>query len=248
MVPMTDRTRRALVVDEVAEVRTGITALLQAEGYEVVEAADELQAVTLARSTAPSLVLLDLCSPGLDGIEACRRLREVSDAYVLLLAGEDREVGIVAGLEAGADGYLLRPCSAAQFVARVRASERRPLPVPAFADGTAIPGLPVDAAVPRPRRFGGLTLDPRSQAVRVDGVEVPLTPTEYGLLDTLTASPRMTVRRSLLLQRVWGETYFGDEHVLDVHMAALRRKLRDPASQPRFVTTVHGIGYRMVAP
>jgi DNA-binding response OmpR family regulator len=168
---------------------------------------------------------MDLNLPGIDGVEACRQLRTFSDAYVIMLTGLDNETDRLIGLSVGADDYMTKPYSPRELVARIRAMQRRP---------RAVDGGP-------PRRFGALEIDPGTREVTVAGEPVQLSRTEYELLDTLAAQPRLTLSRRQLLEAIWGESWFGDDHVIDVHISNLRRKLGTPG----YVVTVRGYGYRI---
>ena len=221
---------RALVVDDEEPLVKVLTAYLEREGLEVVSALDGERALELARELAPDVVVLDLMLPGMDGIEVCRRLRTFSDAYVLMLTARAEEVDKIVGLSVGADDYLTKPFSPGELVARIRAMLRRPR---------------LGADAPSPRRFGGLEVDAAAREVRLAGEPVELTRTEFDLLDTLSASPQIAFSRQQLLERVWGPAWFGDDHVVDVHVANLRAKLGDDPRAPRYVRTVRGVGYRM---
>jgi DNA-binding response OmpR family regulator len=168
--------------------------------------------------------------PGIDGVEACRRIRAFSDAYIIMLTAKSDEVDKLVGLSVGADDYLTKPFSPRELVARVRAMLRRPR--------VAVVG-------PDLRRFGELEVDPAGREVRVDGRPVELTRTEFDLLDTLSAQPRVAFSRRQLLEHVWGGDWYGDDHVIDVHVGNLRHKLGDDATAPRYIRTVRGVGYRM---
>jgi DNA-binding response OmpR family regulator len=166
--------------------------------------------------------------PGLDGLEVCRQMRTFSDAYVLMLTARAEEIDRIVGLSVGADDYLVKPFSPRELVARVQALLRRPRTL-----GTA--------AGP-----AGLLIDERRREVRVDGAAIELTATEFDILATLAREPGVVVPRSLLLERVWGPGYGDDDHLVDVHVANLRRKLHDDAAAPRFVATVRAVGFRVV--
>jgi DNA-binding response OmpR family regulator len=224
--------RPALVVDDAPETRMLLTALLMQEGFAVQEAGDGDAAIAAARRAAPELVLLDVEMPGRDGISVCRELREFSDAYVIMLTAQDTEVDKVRGLSSGADDYVTKPFSSAELVARVRAMLRRPR-------GGEEP------AADGPRTFAELTIDPLAREVRLGDRELELTRTEFDLLDVLSARPRVAFSRAQLLDRVWGPNWFGDHHLVDVHVSNLRHKLGDSSRSPRFVATVRGVGYRM---
>ena len=227
---MTESRRLALVVDDEAPLAALLRSYLEREGFEVETAGDGETAVELARDRAPDVIVLDLMLPGIDGIEACRRIRSFSDAYILMLTARAEEVDKIVGLSTGADDYLTKPFSPGELVARIRALLRRPR------RGTA------GAA---PRRFGDLIVDPIGREVRMRQEIVDLTRLEFDLLDALAESPHVAFTRGQLLERVWGPTWFGDEHVVDVHIANLRRKLGDDGRSPRYIRTVRGVGYRM---
>ncbi len=228
---MTEPRRLALVVDDEAPLAALVRSYLEREGFDVMTAEDGETAVELARERRPDVIVLDLMLPGIDGIEACRRIRTFSDAYVLMLTARAEETDKIVGLSTGADDYLTKPFSPSELVARVRALLRRPR-------GETGPRIET-------RRFGDLVVDPLGHEVRVGGEVVELTPLEFELLDVLSASPQVAFTRPQLLERVWGPGWFGDEHVVDVHIANLRRKLGDDGSKPRYVRTVRGVGYRM---
>jgi len=229
---VTGSRRLALVVDDEAPLAALVRSYLEREGFAVETAGDGETAVELARDRAPDVIVLDLMLPGIDGIEACRRIRSFSDAYILMLTARAEEVDKIVGLSTGADDYLTKPFSPGELVARVRALLRRPR------EG---------AARTAARRFGDLIVDPLGHEVRIGDEAVELTPLEFDLLDTLSKSPSVVFTRSQLLEKVWGPTWFGDEHVVDVHIANLRRKLGDDGRNPRYIRTVRGVGYRMAA-
>jgi DNA-binding response OmpR family regulator len=223
-----------LVVEDEERLRDLVRGYLEHEGFAVLTAADGLIALDLARQHAPDVVVLDLMLPGLDGLEVCRRLRTFSDAYVIMLTAKAEEIDRIVGLEVGADDYLTKPFSPRELIARVRAMLRRPRHGRAEA--------PPD--VPAPQRFGSLLIDHARHEVTLDAAVVPLTTLEFALLTTLAAHPRRVFTRDQLLERVWGADYFGDDHVVDVHIANLRKKLGDDPAAPRYIETVRGAGYR----
>ena len=230
---------RALVVDDAAENRMLVSALLIQQGFQVDQAADGEAAVQAAEQTRPDLIVLDIGLPDIDGVEVCRRVRSFSDAHVLMLTAQDTELDKVVGFEAGADDYVTKPFSIAELVGRVKAVLRRAARTPGVA-----PAAPAPSTV---RRFGSLTLDPLAREVTLDGTTLELTRIEFDLLNTFTAEPRVAFSRAQLLERVWGPNWFGDDHLVDVHVSNLRRKLADDPRSPDFVCTVRGVGYRMGA-
>jgi DNA-binding response OmpR family regulator len=213
---------------------TVIGSYLEREGYEVHLCHDGLDAVELAREVDPDIVVLDLGLPGQDGLEVCRQLRTFSDAYVVMLTARSDEVDTLIGLSVGADDYLTKPFSPRELVARLRAMLRRPRPI-----GQVEP----DAA--GMRMFGPLTIDPTGRDVWLDEEPVALTRTEFDLLAVLSERPRMAFSRRQLIDNVWGQAWVGDEHLVDVHIGHLRRKLGEDPNAWRFVRTVRGVGYRM---
>jgi DNA-binding response OmpR family regulator len=227
-----DRPVRVLVVEDSAVFQAIIREALEREGFSVALAHDGHEGLQLARELEPPVVILDLNLPGLDGLEVCRRLRQFSDAYVVMLTGRDDEVDKLVGLSAGADDYVVKPFSGRELVARVRAMLRRPRS-----------GGPSDAL----RRIGDLEIDTLARDVRAAGRAVDLTRIEFDLLDALSGQPRVVFTRDQLLERVWGPTWFGDDHVVDVHLSKLRQKLGDDAQSPRYIRTVRGVGYRFEA-
>ncbi len=226
---------RALVVDDEPPLVQVVSGYLARDGFDVVSAADGETAVAQAREHRPDVVVLDLMLPGIDGMEVCRRIRTLSDAYIIMLTAKSDEVDKLIGLSVGADDYLTKPFSPRELVARVRAMLRRPR--------TAVAGTVAEAE--RRRRVGALEIDPAGREVRVGDRTVDLTRTEFDLLDTLSAEPNVVFTRRQLLERVWGGDWYGDDHVIDVHVGNLRHKLGDDATQPRYVRTVRGVGYRM---
>ncbi len=235
--PGTTAIPRALVVDDAAENRMLVSALLIQQGFAVDQAADGEAAVAAAERIPLDLIVLDIGLPDIDGVEVCRRVRQFSDAHVLMLTAQDTELDKVVGFEAGADDYVTKPFSIAELVGRCKAVLRRVATRPRL----AAPAAPVNPM----RSFGSLTVDPLAREVVLDGTTLELTRIEFDLLDTFTAEPRVAFSRAQLLERVWGPNWFGDDHLVDVHVSNLRRKLADDPRSPDFVCTVRGVGYRM---
>ena len=225
--------QQVLVVEDEVDLARVIAGYLQNEGFTVRQAHTGPDAVALAQQDSPALIVLDLMLPGFDGIEVCRQIRGFSDCYIIMLTARDDEIDKVLGLSMGADDYLVKPFSPRELMARVRAMLRRP---------RQVGGSP---AAPH-RQLADLDVDPEARKVWVSGAEIDLTRTEFDLLDALSEQPRRAFTRRQLIDHVWGEAWYGDGHIVDVHVGHLRRKLGDDAGTPRFIRTVRGIGYGMV--
>jgi len=221
---------RILVVDDETPILDLVRGYLEREGFLVETAADGPAGLAAVRATSPDVVVLDVMLPGLDGIEVCRQLRTFSDAYVLMLTARGEEIDRIMGLTVGADDYLVKPFSPRELVARVKALLRRPRSGATAAGGSAPAGLDLDEA---------------RRTVRVDGVPVELTALEFDLLALLARDPGVVVRRQTALDQLWGTDFSADDHLVDVHVANLRRKLGDDPAHPRFIETVRGVGYRL---
>jgi DNA-binding response OmpR family regulator len=219
-----------VVVEDTPDLADSIVEGMRREGFDAHSAGDAETGLDLVWQLSPDLVLLDVSLPGMDGLEACRRLREFSDAYVIMLTGHGSELDRLSGLGAGADDYMTKPFYPRELVARIGAMRRRPR---------------VTVAAQKPRRFGEMSIDLDTQKVTVGEEEVQLSRIEYRLLSALSASANHTVSREELLRQVWGEGWVGDDHLVDVHISNLRRKLGDVTDNPRYIKTVRGRGFAM---
>jgi DNA-binding response OmpR family regulator len=235
---MEARPLRILVVDDEPPIVELLTGYLEREGWLVDTAGDGPSALEAVRLLDPDLVVLDVMLPGLDGVEVCRRLRAFSDAYVLMLTARGEEIDRIMGLTVGADDYLVKPFSPREVVARVKALSRRPRRGAGDAAGTS--GATSAGTAP-----AGLEIDEGRRTVRVDETAVDLTALEFNLLAALAREPGIVVARQALLDTLWGPEFAGDDHLVDVHIANLRRKLGDDPARPRFVETIRGVGYRL---
>jgi DNA-binding response OmpR family regulator len=223
---------KALLVEDTPEFGMLGVRLLSREGYDVTHVTDGESGVAKARVLSPELVLLDVTLPGIDGFEVCRQIREFSDAYVIMVTARTDEIDRVVGLTVGADDYVTKPFSGRELSARIAAMRRRPR-------------AKVD---PDMRDFGSLRVDTGAREAVLDGRPLSLTRIEYDLLDKLSSTPRRSFTRLQLLDAVWGGDWYGDDHVVDVHVANLRRKLGETGSSPRFIHTVRGVGFRFEIP
>jgi len=229
-----------LVVEDAADVRLLLREVLRKAGFEVWEAADGRAALAKAEEIQPDLITLDLTLPDIDGIEVCRHLRGMTDAYVIMLTARLEETDRLVGLEVGADDYITKPFSPREFRARVAAMFRRPR---AGAESVSSGGGG-DGTKPPTLTFGDLVVDEESREVYLAGRQVDLTRIEFDLLAVLASNPRRVWERETLTRRVWRTDWVGDDHVIDVHIANLRRKLGDDARVSRWIRTVHGVGYK----
>jgi DNA-binding response OmpR family regulator len=225
---------RVLVVDDEPPIRTVVRGFLEREGMLVTEAADGAAAVEQARTIAPDVVVLDIMLPVFDGLEVMRRIRASSDPYIILLTARSEEIDRIVGLTVGADDYLAKPFSPRELVARVHALLRRRRGAPVTGGDAVL-------------RAGDLIVDRPRREVTVGGQRVELTNIEFGILEALARDPGIVLTRQQLLDGVWGIDFVGDDHVLEVHVGNLRRKLGDDPATPRYVETVRGVGYRLRA-
>lgn len=232
--PPHDVTRRVLVVEDEESLVESIRFSLEAEGFEVFTATTGVDGLVAARTWHPSLVLLDLMLPGMSGLDVCRELRRESDVPILMVTAKDAESDKVVGLELGADDYITKPFSPRELVARVRAHIRR-------ADRTGTFGETNETL-----RGGRIELDIDAHEARLDGETVRLRPKEFELLEALMRRRNRLATRELLIDEVWGASYFGDTKTLDVHIKRLRSKLEVDPSNPVQIVTVRGLGYKFV--
>lgn len=222
-----------LIVEDEKPLRDLVRAYLEKEQYTILEAADGKAALEIHAQQPIDVIVLDLMIPYVDGVEVCRRIRATSDVYIIMLTAKADEVDRIVGLEVGADDYLTKPFSPRELVARVRACLRRPRG-----------GQPANGSSRNILRFDDLTIDIDGQSIKLGDETLSVTATEYKLISMLAAAPGRLFTRMQLLEHVWGTNYYGDDHVVDVHIANARRKLREESSSPRFIETVRGAGYR----
>jgi two-component system response regulator MprA len=220
---------KILVVDDERAVRDSLRRALELQGYQVDLAADGAEALAQLESNGqPDAVVLDILMPGMDGLEVCRRIREQgSEVPVLMLTARDAVGDRVAGLDAGADDYLVKPFALEELLARIRALLRRTTPT---ADGVL--------------RFADIELDPGTREVRREGERIDLTRTEFNLLELFMLNPRQVLTRSIIFERVWGYDFGFASNSLDVYIGYLRRKT-EGSGRPRLIHTVRGVGYAL---
>ncbi|MEZ5184371.1 MAG: response regulator transcription factor [Candidatus Nanopelagicales bacterium] len=225
---------RVLVVEDEQELARVVGTYLENEGFAVHLAHTGPEGVSLARDLRPRMVVLDLMLPGFDGIEVCRRIRTFSDCYIIMLTARDDETDTVLGLSVGGDDYLVKPFSPRELMARIRAMLRRPR------DLEDVTGQAAEV-----RHIDDLAVDPAARKAWVGDDEIELTRTEFDVLDLLSEQPRRAFSRRQIIDHVWGPDWFGDEHIVDVHVGHLRKKLGEHADAPKYIRTVRGVGYGM---
>ncbi|MGK5642171.1 response regulator transcription factor [Streptomyces sp. URMC 126] len=227
-----------LVVDDDPEVRAAVVDGLAVEGYDVRSAADGLAALSAVAAAPPAAIVLDLAMPVLDGLAVCRRLRELGDRTpILVLTARDAVSDRVAGLDAGADDYLVKPFALDELLARLRALLRRATPAPAG-------GTDARAGTAGLLTYGDLTVDPATRTGARGGVPLEFTRTEFTLLELFLRNPGQVLPRDTIQQHVWGTDFGPESNSLSVYVGYLRRKL-ETGGAPRLLHTVHGIGYRL---
>ncbi|WP_104167594.1 response regulator transcription factor [Arthrobacter sp. SX1312] len=229
--------RSALIVEDDPDIRELLATTLRMNGFRVIEASTGLEGLAALKEHRPDLITLDLNLPDLDGVEVCRQSRSLSDAYIVMVTARQDEIDRLIGLEIGADDFIGKPFSPREFSARVSAMFRRPR--------TALPQQP---EVPGNDllQHEELTMDVEGRTVTLAGRELALTRIEFDLLETLLSGAQRVWTREALLNRVWGDGWSQDHHLVEVHIRNLRKKLGEDMSNPRFIRTVRGVGYRMM--
>ncbi|SDD61089.1 response regulator transcription factor [Nocardioides lianchengensis] len=236
--------RRALVVEDDDDIRSLIEYTLTTQGFEVRAVTSGTAAVETVRTFDPDLITLDLGLPGIDGIETCRRIRELTEAYVVMITARNEQIDRLLGLETGADDFIAKPFDAHELKARVNAMFRRPRR-PSAATPVAAPAATAEPETTHEvLRHGMLRVDVDGRRAFKDGEELALTRTEFDLLTELMRSPARVWSRETLLRSVWGTDWSTDTHLVEVHIGNLRRKLGE-TKDTKYVRTVRGVGYRM---
>lgn len=225
-----------LIVDDEPGIVRLISMYLEREGFQAVTARGGAEALELMTRRSPALVVLDIMLPDIDGWEVCREIRRTSDVPIIMLTAREGDEDKIVGLELGADDYVTKPFVPRELVARVKAILRRS----------------TRAAVPEQAEtlldFGELTIDTAKRDVRLKGEQITLRAKEYDLLVELARRPGVVFSREKLLQDVWGYDFFGDSGTIDVHVRRLRAKLNDNSTNPTYIETVWGVGYRLKEP
>jgi two-component system response regulator RegX3 len=234
------RGQQVIVIEDEASISDPLRSALEREGFRVELATTGAAGVESVRRAEPDIVLLDLGLPDVDGRDVCRAIRSTSQVPIIMLTARGLETDRVVGLELGADDYLVKPFSMAELVARLRAVLRR----------TGERAVPVAAATAASAAIavGDVQLDPGRHTAAHAGAPLDLPRREFDLLHTLMANAGTVLARSKLMDEVWGVDWFGSTKTLDVHVAALRRRLGDDAQEPRYIHTVRGVGFRFASP
>ena len=230
--------RTILMVEDEESITVPLAEALAREGFDTEVAGTAAEAIELAGSVGPDLVLLDVMLPDGSGYDVCRELRSRSRVPIIMLTARGEETDKVVGLELGADDYIVKPFSAREVAARIRAVLRR-------AGETA--AAPANETSP-PLQVGALRLDPSKRSATLDGDELDLTRKEFELLELLMSEAGSVITRERLIDEVWDVNWFGSTKTLDVHVSGLRRKLGDDPSSPRYLHTVRGVGFRFSGP
>ncbi|PEY99085.1 DNA-binding response regulator [Bacillus sp. AFS018417] len=227
---------RVLIADDEKEIRNLLKKYLERELYTVDIAINGEEALRLFEQNKYNLIILDLMMPKVDGIEVCRRLRDKTNIPILMLTAKDQEVDKILGLSIGADDYITKPFSINEVVARVKALMRRFL----------ILGSNANTQEKTILTFKGLTIDLKKYTVNVDGKEISLTGKELELLKFFTSNPEQVFTKTQLFRNVWDSNYIEDDNTVMVHIRKLRKKIEANPSDPKFIQTVWGIGYKFV--
>ncbi len=230
--------QKILVIEDEEGIIHLLNLYLRDAGYTVVSARDGADGLALHAREHPDLVILDIMLPALDGFEVCRRIRSWSKTPILMLTARGDEDDRIQGLELGADDYLVKPFSPRELVSRVRAILRR-----VSGQESSQSGRGSETQDHPVLRFPGLSIDIPSRRVEVNGAEVLVTPTEFDLLALMSQSPGRVFTREILMNKIWGYDYYGDGHIVDVHISALRKKI-EANSDYRYIKTVWRVGYK----
>ena len=234
---MAERPTRILLVDDEQAILTLLSYPLAQDGYEVVRAADGVEAMARFGETEFDLVVLDVTMPHMDGLDVCRRMRATSSVPIIMLTAKTDEIDKVLGLELGADDYITKPFSIREFRSRVKAALRRSSMV-------ATPAAGERGEAAEPLEAGELRVDFDKRTVRVRDDLVATTFVEFEILGLLARSPGRVFTREALLDRIWGDSAYRDPRTIDVHIRHLREKLEHDAKEPEYIFTVRGVGYR----
>jgi len=232
---------KILIVDDEISLQETLAYNLKKQGYDVETTGDGAEALELARKIEPSLIILDVMLPGMDGFEICQILRKEMSTPILMLTARDDEIDRVVGLEVGADDYLAKPFSMRELIARVKALLRRVRLIRAEISQDADANQKLKSEI---FTFGNLIIDMSRREILVDDEVVPFKPKEYDLLTFFAQHQGQVLTREVILERVWGWDFIGDSRTVDVHVRWLREKIEQDPAKPCRIITVRGAGYR----
>jgi len=226
--------KKVLIVEDEEHIRKFININLKRNGFLVYEAASGEQALTMAREFKPHIIILDIMLPGIDGFEVCRRMRdEMPETIIIMLTARGQDTDKITGLEIGADDYMVKPFNPLELIARIKSILRRTENSSAGKNNKA-----------EKITCKNLELNIKSQRFLKNGTEINLTPTEFSIIKTFMLNPGKAMSRDELLNHVWGYNYFGDVKTVDVYIRRIREKIEDDPSNPKYIETVWGMGYR----
>lgn len=229
---------KILIVDDEPHIIELVKFNLEIEGFKIIEASDGSQALEIAHTQKPDLIILDLMLPGIDGWQVCKELRAAKDTQyipIIMLTARSEEIDKILGLEIGADDYITKPFSPMELTARVKAVLRR----------AANSGNTENENI---IKIGGITIDTEKYEVLINGVKQEFTPKEFELLKVLASNPGKVFTREYLLENIWGYDYLGDTRTVDVHIRHLRQKIERGSDKPVYIETLRGIGYKLNKP
>ena len=238
---MFDDKKTILIVDDEQSIRDILVYNLKKEGYETLEAGDGVAAVEMAVSQRPDLILLDIMLPKMDGLTACKKIKNAMNVPILILSAKDEELDKIVGLELGADDYITKPFSVRELMARVKANLRK-------TESASQAQETKDEKEQHKIVIGELVIDLDRFEVRVRGQRVDLTVREFEVLKYLAQQRGQIVSRELLLEKVWGYEYFGDIRTVDVTVRRIREKIERDTTSPRILITKRGVGYYIAKP
>lgn len=224
--------KTVLVVDDEPEIRDIIHVYLRNEGYSVIEASNGLEALKALKTNNVQLVILDVMMPQMDGLQACLKIRELSDVSIIMLSAKQEDIDKIAGLTTGADDYMVKPFNPLELIARVKAQFRRST----MQDKQAMPSV---------IQIKGLVIDKAKHSVKVKGTDIPLTPLEFSILELLASHPGQVFSSEKIYEKVWDEPFGFTENTVMVHIRNLREKIEEKPRSPEYVKTVWGVGYKI---
>ncbi|SNS10975.1 DNA-binding response regulator, OmpR family, contains REC and winged-helix (wHTH) domain [Anaerovirgula multivorans] len=224
--------KKVLVVEDEASIRKFLAINLNRSGFQILECESGEEALKLIEGQNPAVAVLDVMLPGMDGFELCQRLRElIPEIIIIMLTAKGQDMDKIMGLELGADDYMVKPFNPLELIARIRANLRK----------TEVGRTNNHKFI----RFQELSLDLEGQRFYKQNIEIELTPTEFAIMKVLMTRPSKAFSRDEILNKIWGENYFGDMKTVDVHIRRIREKIENNPSEPQWVETVWGLGYRL---